>query len=63
MLDAKLVGDLITAIRALFGPVIVWLGLTRGADALPIVVVLMLLDWTISSMAALRVAAGTHGAP
>jgi hypothetical protein len=46
MLDAKLVGDLITATRGLLGLAIVWLGLTQGEAALPIVVALMLLDWT-----------------
>lgn len=46
MLDAKLTADLITATRGLLGFVMIWLGLTQGADALPIVVTLMLLDWT-----------------
>jgi hypothetical protein len=46
MLDAKLVGDLITASRGILGLIIAWLGLTQGADALPAVVLLMLFDWT-----------------
>ena len=46
MLDAKLVADLITATRGLLGLMIVWLGLTQRVEALPIVIVLMLLDWT-----------------
>ena len=46
MLDAKVVADLITATRGLLGLGIVWLGLTQGETALPIVVLLMLLDWT-----------------
>ena len=46
MLDAKMVADLITASRGLLGLLIVWLGLTQGIQALPIVIVLMLLDWT-----------------
>jgi hypothetical protein len=46
MLDAKTVGDLITASRGILGLLIAWLGLTQGADALPVVVLLMLLDWT-----------------
>ncbi len=46
MLDAKLVADLITAARALLGVMMVWLGFTQGRDALPGVVMLMLLDWT-----------------
>jgi hypothetical protein len=46
MLDAKVVADLITATRGVLGLIIVWLGLTQGEEALPMVVVLMLLDWT-----------------
>ena len=46
MFDAKLVADFITAARGLLGFVMIWLGLTQGADALPIVITLMLLDWT-----------------
>ena len=46
MLDAKLVADFITATRGMLGFVMIWLGLTQGADALPIVITLMLLDWT-----------------
>ena len=46
MFDAKLVADFITATRGMLGFVMIWLGLTQGADALPIVVTLMLLDWT-----------------
>jgi len=46
MFDAKLVADFITAGRGLLGFVMIWLGFTQGANALPIVVTLMLLDWT-----------------
>lgn len=46
MFDAKLVADFITAARGMLGFVIIWLGFTQGADALPAVVTLMLLDWT-----------------
>jgi len=46
MLDAKMIADLITAARGLLGFVILWLGLTQGAHALPAVVLLMLIDWT-----------------
>lgn len=46
MLDAKMVADLITGARGLLGLIIVWLGITRGEQALPIVVFIMLLDWT-----------------
>lgn len=46
MFDAKLVADLITAGRGLLGFVMIYLGFTQGAEALPIVAMLMLLDWT-----------------
>jgi hypothetical protein len=46
MFDAKLVADSITAVRGLLGFVMVWLGFTKGMDALPAVVMLMLIDWT-----------------
>jgi hypothetical protein len=46
MWDAKMVADLITATRGLLGLVMIWLGITHGDAALPVVVVLMLLDWT-----------------
>ena len=46
MLDAKIVGDLITASRGIVGLIIIWLALTQGKDALPAIVFLMLLDWT-----------------
>jgi len=46
MFDAKMVGDFITASRGLLGLAIVWLGLTQGVAALPIVAALVLLDWT-----------------
>lgn len=44
--DAKLVADFITAARGMLGFVMIWLGLTQGPDALTVIVVLMLLDWT-----------------
>jgi hypothetical protein len=46
MLDAKMVADLITATRGILGLVMIWLGLTQGEGALPMVVLIMLLDWT-----------------
>ncbi|HSG43449.1 MAG TPA: hypothetical protein VLA72_09875 [Anaerolineales bacterium] len=46
MFDPKLVADFITTTRGILGFIIIWLGLTQGADALPVVVILMLLDWT-----------------
>lgn len=46
MFDAKLVADFITAGRGMLGFVMIWLGFTQGMDALPVIVGLMLLDWT-----------------
>jgi hypothetical protein len=46
MLDARMVGDFITASRGVLGLLIAWLGLTHGIEALPAVVVLLLLDFT-----------------
>ena len=46
MFDAKLVADFITATRGMLGFVMIWLGFTQGTDALPIIITLMLLDWT-----------------
>lgn len=46
MLDAKMVGDLITASRGVLGLIIVCLGIVQGKDALSVIVFLMLLDWT-----------------
>lgn len=46
MFDAKWLADFITAMRGVLGLSLIWLAFTRGADALPIVVILMLLDWT-----------------
>ncbi len=46
MFDAKLVADCITAGRGILGFVMIWLGFSQGEDALPVVVTLMLLDWT-----------------
>ncbi len=46
MIDAKTVADLITGTRGLIGLLIVWLGLTQGEKVLPVIALLMLLDWT-----------------
>ena len=46
MLDAKIIADLITGTRGLLGLVMIWLGVTQGEQALPMIVLLMLLDWT-----------------
>lgn len=45
MLVAKQVADLITISRGLLALVMIWLGVTRGSAALPLVCWLMLLDW------------------
>lgn len=46
MFDAKLFADFITAARGVLGLVLIWLAFTQGAEALPIVALFMLLDWT-----------------
>lgn len=46
MFDSKLVADLITGARATLGVVMVWLGLTQGERALPIVIPMMILCWS-----------------
>jgi phosphatidylglycerophosphate synthase len=42
----KRLADLITWARAFLVPLLLWLGLAHGQDALPAVVVLMIADWT-----------------
>ncbi|MFM8427569.1 MAG: hypothetical protein ACKOBL_20575 [Chloroflexota bacterium] len=46
MFDAKLFADFITAARGVLGISLIWLAFTQGANALSLVVLLMLLDWT-----------------
>ncbi len=46
MLVAKQVADMITGGRAVLGVFMVWLGVTRGPEALPLVCWLMILGWS-----------------
>jgi hypothetical protein len=46
MFDAKWIADLITAVRATLGVVMIWLGITQGEQALPIVIPMMILCWS-----------------
>ena len=46
MLAAKQVADLITGGRAARGLVMIWLGLTWGQEALPLICWLMILAWS-----------------
>lgn len=46
MLVAKQVADLITTSRALLAFYLAWLGVTQGETALPIIVWLMIANWT-----------------
>jgi len=46
----KQLADLITLTRAFLAPWFVWLGFRQGSDALPQVVVLMILNWTGDSV-------------
>jgi hypothetical protein len=45
MIVAKQVADFITLSRALLGLLLVWLGITQGAEALPLAAWIMLADW------------------
>jgi len=46
MIAAKQVADLITLSRASLVFVLAWIGLTRGADALPLAALLLIYSWT-----------------
>jgi len=46
MIVAKQVADLITLTRALLLFVFAWLGLTTGAQALPLAALLLIYSWT-----------------
>ena len=46
----KQLADVITMARALLAPLFAWLGLMEGAGALPLVVVLLILNWTADSI-------------
>lgn len=46
MFDAKSVADLITAARGTLGLVMIWFGLTQGEQALPIVILMLILCWS-----------------
>ncbi|MGB9521769.1 MAG: CDP-alcohol phosphatidyltransferase family protein, partial [Anaerolineales bacterium] len=45
MIVAKQIADLITFTRLAIGIFMIWLGIAQGADALPLVIWLMLTDW------------------
>ena len=46
----KLLADIITYSRALLIPLVLWLGLSKGQAALPLVIGLMLYNWTADSL-------------
>jgi len=50
MIVAKQVADLITTARVLIGFVMAWLGLTQGPAGMPLVVWLLIADWTGDSV-------------
>src|SRR5512145_2473898 len=50
MFVAKQAADLITFLRGLLGLGLVWLGIVRGAEGLPLAVWAMILDWTGDSL-------------
>lgn len=48
--NAKRIADTITAVRAVIALTLLWLGWEYGAESLPVVVWLMLIDWTGDSL-------------
>lgn len=46
MFDAKLFADFITAARGVLGLSLIWFAFSSGVEALPLVALIMLLDWT-----------------
>ena len=46
----KQLADLITIGRALLFVVYIWLGISHGAEALPLTVVLLIANWTADSI-------------
>lgn len=46
----KQLADFITWSRAFLALLIAWLGLTRGAEALPLVIILLIINWTADSI-------------
>lgn len=47
---SKRIADIITWTRALMIPPLIWLGLARGPESLPIVVVIVIYNWTADSI-------------
>lgn len=47
---SKQIADLITWTRAFMVPLLVWLGLASGPESLPIVVVIVIYNWTADSI-------------
>jgi phosphatidylglycerophosphate synthase len=50
MLVAKQVADFLTLTRALLVWVLIWLGTTQGAEALPAAALLLMLSWTTDAL-------------
>jgi hypothetical protein len=46
MFDAKWIADFITAARGTLGLVMIWIGITQGERALPLVIPIMILCWS-----------------
>lgn len=46
----KQLADIITFSRAMLAPLVLWLGLSQGQEALSIVVALMIFNWTADSL-------------
>ena len=50
MLVLKQAADILTFTRALLGIVFVWLGLTQGAEGLPLAVLFLTIAWTTDAL-------------
>lgn len=50
MLVAKQIADILTFTRALIGIFFVWIGLTQGAEGLPLAVLFLTLAWTTDAL-------------
>jgi hypothetical protein len=48
--QTKQIADLITWSRAGMVPLLLWLGLTRGPESLPIVIIIVIYNWTADSI-------------
>lgn len=50
VLDAKQIADFLTLFRGVLAVALVWVGVSQGAEGLPLAVTLLLLSWTSDSL-------------